>query len=166
MRIKCAIARAHVKPGWMARAATVCQHPATCTSSPRRWWALMRNKESQSSPIYSPCHGDTWRRILQGQRADTFCWQIIALDVSMGRRRRMMMIRAGSTFKMHYKRRLFAWLAPLVPPIGAPPPQPVVRAPSLHRFISNLPPPSWTFAQCLLTPGRITKCPFWHFLQG
>lgn len=49
-----------VKSGWMARAATVCRNSKMCTSSVRRWWALMPNKESQSTPIHSICLGDAF----------------------------------------------------------------------------------------------------------
>lgn len=49
-----------VKSGWMARAATVCRNSRMCTSSMRRWWALMPNKESQSTPIHSICQGDAF----------------------------------------------------------------------------------------------------------
>lgn len=57
-RNKCGIARNHIKHGWMVRAKTVCQHSWVCTSSLRCWWALMQNKESQSTPIYPLCQVD------------------------------------------------------------------------------------------------------------
>lgn len=49
-----------VKPGWMVGAASVCRHSRMRTSSVRRWWALMQNKESQSTRIHPLCQGDTF----------------------------------------------------------------------------------------------------------
>lgn len=83
----CGVVGIQMEFGWMVSTQeSVWQHSGMSTSSRRHWWALMQNKESQSTPIYPFCQGDTlWVGVLQGQCTATFCWQIITLDMSPGK---------------------------------------------------------------------------------
>lgn len=56
----CGVVGIQMEFGWMVSTQeSVWQHSGMSTSSRRHWWALMQNKESQSTPIYPFCQGDT-----------------------------------------------------------------------------------------------------------